>query len=49
MITKPAAATVRMNDRLVEAPWSDTLDSPLFSRVEEPSDAAQRTYAAIDR
>src|SRR5262245_59113348 len=31
MITEPAAATVRMNDRLVEAPWSDTLDSPLFS------------------
>jgi len=31
MITKPVAATVRMNDRLVEAPWSDTLDSPLFS------------------
>jgi hypothetical protein len=31
VITKPAAATVRMNDRVVKAPWSDTLYSPLFS------------------
>jgi hypothetical protein len=49
VITKTAAATVRMNDGLVEAPWSDTFESPLFSRIEEPSDAAQRTYAAIDQ
>src|SRR4029453_6873762 len=31
IMTKPAEATVRMNNRLVEAPWSDTLNSPLFS------------------